>query len=694
MKLAKAWAVAAVLLAMIGPVHGAAAGTKHPTIFVANDYDLTAYPVGSLGDVAPIAVTTDMADPIGIARDASGRIYVTNSATNTVTVYAASTNGNVPPIAVIGGSKTRLANPAGLALDASGKIYVLNRAEYPKGSITVYPPLGTGTGILNEAPIAAIAGSKTLLDYPTGIALDPRENIYVANEFGGPVAPHDSFDRGRITVYPTGSSGNIAPIATIRGAATGLAYPVAIALDSGGNIYVANEYTANASSGLGWDASITAYPAGSKGNAPPIATIAGDDTDLDYPQGIALDPSRNLYAVGYVNGVGRSVNVYPAGSNGDASPTATIAGADTGLSEPQGIVLDSSGSLYVSNSNGGTSQGGSVTVYPAGSSGDAAPTATITSNLTGLEDAARITVDSSGKIYVANGLSDAGDYGSVTIYPAGSYGAGPPIATIAGDTTGLTYPLGIGLDSSDNIFVLNSDNAITVYPAGSSGDVTPKATINIDGSRERFPTSMAVSPRGDIYVVNRGRPASVSVYPAGSDGDAKPIAVIAGLHTKLASPSAVAVDHSGDIYVTDQGPEICTNLSGCIPIGSGSVNVYAPGSNGDVMPIASIGGANTGLRIPYEIALDSNGNIYVLAGRRFRAPYVVPVQGNGRTAAKDHAKGAVSTYTYTVTYSAGPDSILIFAAGSNGDVAPIAGIGGPFTGLYDPAGIAIGPSGP
>jgi hypothetical protein len=40
------------------------------------------------------------------------------------------------------------------------------------------------------------------------------------------------------------------------------------------------------------------------------------------------------------------------------------------------------------------------------------------------------------------------------------------------------------------------------------------------------------------------------------------------------------------------------------------------------------------------------------------------------------------------------EPILIFAAGSNGDAAPIGGIGGPFTGLYGLAGIAIGPGEP
>src|SRR5271156_822254 len=182
MKVAKNCAVAVLLLAMFGLVSGAAA--EDAAIFVANEYVVTAYPTGGRGDVAPIALTTDMAAPGGIARDASGKIYVTNSATNTVTVYAANASGNVPPLAVIGGSKTRLASPNGIALDAAGTIYVLNNADYPKGNITVYPPLATSTGILNEAPIAEIAGSKTRLDDPTGVAVDSQGDIYVANELG------------------------------------------------------------------------------------------------------------------------------------------------------------------------------------------------------------------------------------------------------------------------------------------------------------------------------------------------------------------------------------------------------------------------------------------------------------------------------------------------------------------------------
>jgi hypothetical protein len=185
-KAASSAAFAAFLLgtSALALIRVAAAGAK-PTIFVASFHDVTAFPIASRGDVAPIALTTDMASPSGIARDASGRIYVTNSATSTVTIYAANSNGNVPPLAVIGGSRTRLVNPTGIALDSTGKIHVLNISANGHDSITVYPPVGASIGILNEAPIADIAGSKTLLDDPIGIAIDSQNNIYVANDRGG-----------------------------------------------------------------------------------------------------------------------------------------------------------------------------------------------------------------------------------------------------------------------------------------------------------------------------------------------------------------------------------------------------------------------------------------------------------------------------------------------------------------------------
>ena len=128
----------------------------------------------------------------------------------------------------------------------------------------------------------------------------------------------------------------------------------------------------------------------------------------------------------------------------------------------------------------------------------------------------------------------------------------------------------------------------------------------------------------------------------------------------------------------------------CSPVGPGSITVYAPDSNGDVTPIRTISGAHTKLGAPHGIALDSNGNIYVLnatgffgASARFDVHY-------GSVPSANFLSNFAGTGTHAIR---GP--ILIFAAGSDGDVAPIGAIGGPLTALNPFAvGIAVGPAGP
>jgi len=692
---ARAAAIAAILFGMVAaaPVIDASAGTApdktaETAIFVANNFDVTAYPIGANGDTPPIALTTDLADPSGLARDSIGRIYVTNRGSNTVTVYAANADGNVPPLAVIGGSNTQLSQPLAIALDAAEKIYVVN-AGTPRDSITVYPPLAASTGVLNEAPSAVITGSKTLLDSSSGIALDSHGNIYVANESGGPVVPHEGSDQGRVTVYAAGSSGNIAPIATISGASTGLSFPLSIALDSADNIYVANAGTANTSDQVQSGPSITVYAAGSTGNASPIATIAGSNTRLYDLSGIAIDSSGTLYTEGCSNGHCFSINLYPPGSNGNVSPATTISG---GLTFPIGIALDSSRNIYVLNGDDGVAPGGAIVIFPAGSSGVASPTATIYSNSTELLGAAGITLDSSGQIYVANSFVSGGN---ISIYPAGSYATGvPPTTTIAGPDTQLSNPRGVAVDSHGEVFALNFDN-VTRYPAGSSGDASIDGFFSVGGYSNM--TGFAVNPAGKLYVTvgaaekchnnscHRTSDGELVVWPPGSNGNGKPSAVISGPNTGLASPSAVAVDRSGYIYVTNEGSAKCSPGCGCLPNGSGSVTVYAPGSDGDVAPIAKIGGANTGLKYPYGITLDSAGNPYVLnaTGIVYACVYI---NQNEPTAVRD----GVPTIRHVRT----GNPLLIFATGSNGDVAPVASIGGAFSGLLNPGGIAIGPTGP
>ena len=214
---------------------------------------------------------------------------------------------------------------------------------------------------------------------------------------------------------------------------------------------------------------MTVFESGSTGNIAPTATISGGDTFLNGPRGIALDGKGNIYIANFNS----SVTVYPAKSAGDALPSAIISGSNTGLTTPNSIALDSMGNIYVVNfmfGADGASSVGAVLVFAAGSNGNIAPTANITgpactetsSNLTGLCLPSSVAVDSDRNIYVTNdawtppGRTPIG-VDSVSVFPAGSTGNVAPSAVIAGSNTGLQDPGALTVDSSKNIYLASGD---------------------------------------------------------------------------------------------------------------------------------------------------------------------------------------------------------------------------------------------
>ncbi len=343
---------------------------------------------------------------------------------------------------------------------------------------------------------------------------------------------------------------NVTPLITISGSKTGLISPEGIALDSSNDIYVADN-SAN---------SVFLYQAGSHGNVAPIPTIGSTvTTGLGWPQGIALDSSGKIYVVddgpGGPGGDGPgSVFVYAALSNANAAPTATISGTNTGLTYPQGIVVDSTGKIYVAD-EGATS----VFVYPAGSNGNVAPTTTITGGETLLDTPEGIALDPKRNIYVADDGDDESCDGTegVYVYAAGSTGNVAPIATING--LPLCYPIGIALDSSGNIYVADEGAA-------------------------------------SVFVYSPLSPTCTSASPCAIS--AAPIATISGLATGLISPYGITLDSSNNIDVADLGnPEAYP-----APIFP-SVFVYSAGSTGNVAPIVTISGPLTELAEPQFIAI-------------------------------------------------------------------------------------------
>ena len=492
-------------------------GVPTPTLLVSDlcSYAVTAYSAASNGDVSPLSpVPTGLSAPQFVTLDASGNIYATNACTNTVTIYAAGSKGDAGPMAIIGGPKTGLSDPAGIALDSNLNIYVAN-AGAP--GVSVYQPLGSSAGLLNETPIATISGLDTGLTYPQGIAVDSTSgNIYVADEGATSVYVYSPISPSCTSASPCTITA--APIATISGFDTGLSSPEGIALDSSDDIYVADESAS----------SVYVYPplASSTGlpDEAPIATISGSDTGLISPYGIAVDSTTgNIYVA---DALATSLFVYPALGNSvglpDEVPLVTIKGSKTGLGWPQGIALDSSDDIYVADTS-------SVLVYSARSKGNAAPSsATISTTMTtGLGWPQGIALDSSGEIYVADDGPGANGPGSVFVYPAGSKANAAPTATISGTNTALSYPQGIALDSSSNIYVAD-EGAVSVF-----------------------------------------------VYSAGSKGNVAPTTIISGSNTELDTPEGIVVDSSLNIYVADDGDGSAMAPRACMSIRPGATAMPA-----------------------------------------------------------------------------------------------------------------------
>ncbi|MGA7618510.1 NHL repeat-containing protein [Candidatus Binatus sp.] len=608
---------------------------------------VTAYPPASTGDISPMTpVPTGLSSPSSVAIDAGGNIYAANTCNNTVTIYAKGSKGDASPTAIIGGPNTGLNSPYGVALDSNRNIYVTGQSS---SSVTVYQPLGSSTGLLDEAPIATISGGITGLVSPVGIALDSSGKIYVADNGAASVFVYPALSGTCTSSSPC--TLNEAPIATISGNLTELDTPYGVALDStSSNIYVADNGAE----------SVFVYTAlgSSTGtlNEAPTTTISGNLTGLLSPQGIAADSSHNIY----VADIGAdSVFVYSSGTSGNQAPIATISGSNTSLLGPYGVALDSGSKIYVADY-----EAESVFVYSAlGSStgplNEAPSVAISTTTTTGLSSPQGIALDSGGKIYVADDGNHANEFTpSVFVYAAGSNANAAPIATISGSATTLMQPEGVALDSGRKIYVADESAAsVDVYSAVGSRtgllNVAPVDAIIGPDTGLLAPVGIALDSTGRIYVTDFAGP-SVFVYPAGSTGDAMPTDTITGSSTLLNYPQGIAVDSKDNIYVADEG--------------AASVFVYSAGSTGNEAPIATIAGLSTGLTAPSGVALDSIGNIYV-ADAGAASVFVYPALGGSGWVA-----GPPATYS----------------------VAPTDTISGPLTELGEPLFVAIqpGPAGP
>ena len=77
----------------------------------------------------------------------------------------------------------------------------------------------------------------------------------------------------------------------------------------------------------------------SSASVAPIATIAGPNTGLVNPWGVLVDANGLIYVDTNAGGGNDSIVVFAAGANGNVAPLRTIVGSNTGLNSPLDMVL-------------------------------------------------------------------------------------------------------------------------------------------------------------------------------------------------------------------------------------------------------------------------------------------------------------------------------------------------------------------
>lgn len=299
---------------------------------------------------------------------------------------------------------------------------------------------------------------------------------------------------------------------------------------------------------------------------------------------------------------------------------------------------DPQGTIYVADA--GTD---AIDVFPPGSTGNVAPERAIVGADTGINEPGDVKVDANGDVWVSNFGGD-----SITEYAPGASGDATPICTIAGSNTGLDENDDMSLEPDGTLVVGNFTDAdddggsVVVFAPGSCGNVSPVETIEGSNTGFNYVDGVGTDAAGTIFA-DSSLNSSVQVFPAGATGNVAPEYTISGSNTGLGYTDDIIVGFAGDLYVT-------SGFGGPI----NSVSVFAPGATGNATPTQDITGSNTDFGLPDDLAVDTAGNMYVTDSESTLGP-----------------------------------ALLIWAAGSTGNVAPTSYLEGSNTTFSEPEGAFV-----
>jgi uncharacterized protein (TIGR03437 family) len=174
--------------------------------------------------------------PSGVAVDAAGNVYISDSGNNLVRKIDITTL-NITAVFGLKGTANSLYYPTGIVLDSSGAIYVADTnnhriVKWANNKLTTI----AGTGVKGFSGDGGPA-TKAMLQYPRGLALDAAGNLYIADSTNSRIRKVTT-DGTIVTIAGNGKT----TFAGDGGPATSasLYFPRGVEVDGQGNVYIAD----------------------------------------------------------------------------------------------------------------------------------------------------------------------------------------------------------------------------------------------------------------------------------------------------------------------------------------------------------------------------------------------------------------------------------------------------------------------
>lgn len=497
----------------------------------------------------------------------------TRAQSDYLTPYAITT-----PVGITAGANSDdgrdLNTPSGVAVDIAGNLYVADTGNDMVRKFSTSGFLSEFAGTAQMPGTADGTGTAAQFNAPQGIAVDGNGNVYVAD------TGNDTIRR----ITPSGVVTTLAGAAGVAGSADGPAAaarfnsPVGVALDAGGNIYVADETndTIRKITPTGIVSTLAGTP-GSKGSE----DGTGASAQFDRPSGIAVDTNGNIYVADATNETIRKVTPSGAVTTLAGTPGAAASTDGTGAAArfffPVSVAVDGGGNVFVAEEFGETIR----EVTPSGMVTTLAGVPDETGMTDGTGAAALfnnprgIAIDAGGNLFIADSDNISIRKGSfdgtpqILTQPADrlvTAGAGATFQVVASGSPPLTYQWALNgsalagaTGSSYAIASAGPSNAgsytVTVTsPAGSVTSAAATLTVNSGSSTARLvniSTRAQVGTGGSILIpgfVISG--SGIETLLIRADG---PALAQFGLTGLLAQPTLSLLDASGTTVASNTG---------------------------------------------------------------------------------------------------------------------------------------------